>query len=349
MNKLFLATAFVALSIILNACHDASSSPSRQVQEVIPVKIIQLQQQTVQQEIQASGQFTTEDETLLSFKTGGIVNQVFVHEGDAIRKGQLLATLHLTEVNAQEQQAKYSYEKSLRDYNRYRQLYTDSVTTLEQLQNAQTALNISLQQLNAIRFNQSYSEIRAAASGFVLKKFVNGGQMVNAGDPILQVNGARQTAWILKVGVSDKDWSAIKPGNKAIVQTDAIPGNPIEAVVLRKSESIDPATGTFTVCLQIKSKNMASIAAGLFGKATIYPPVTTAAWTIPYDALIDGDASGAYAFVTNDCKTATKVKVKVAAVQKGNVTISSGLETARALIVSGNAYLKEDVSIKVVH
>lgn len=348
MNKFFLALAFIALSAVLNACHNANSYPTPHTQEQIPVRILPLQQQTVQQEIHGAGQFTTEDETFLSFKTGGIISSLNVKEGDAVYKGQLIATLYLNEVNAQEQQAKFSYEKSLRDYSRYSNLYKDSVTTLEQLQNAKTALNISLQQLNTIRFNQSYSEIRATANGFVLKKLANAGQMVNAGDPIVQINGARQNAWILKVGVSDIEWSAIQPGNKAVVQTDALPNTKIEAVVLRKTEAIDPATGTFTISLQIRGGVAKNLAAGLFGRAVIYPAAKTASWAVPYDALIDGDGGDAYAFVTNDYKTVTKVKVSIAAIEKATATIGSGLETARALIVSGNAYLRENVSIKVV-
>lgn len=348
MNKLYLAFGIIAFAAMLNACQNAKSSPTQHIQEEIPVKVLLLQQQMVQQAIHASGQFTTEDETLLSFKTGGIISQVYVKEGDAIHKGQLIATLHLNEVNALEQQAKYSYEKSLRDYNRYNNLYKDSVATLEQLQNAKTALNISQQQLNTIRFNQSYSEIRATASGFVLKKLANAGQMVNAGDPVVQINGARQNAWILKVGVSDREWSAIKPGNTANVQTDALPNSHIDAVVLRKTEAIDPATGTFTISLQIKGK-VGNIALGLFGKAVIYPVEKTASWAVPYDALIDGDEGNAYAFVTNDFKTVSKVKVKVATIEKGYATISSGLETARALVVTGSAYLREDGSIKVLN
>ncbi len=44
-------------------------------------------------------------------------------EGDAIKKGQLLATLNLTEIDASLQQAQLAYEKASRDLQRLNNLY----------------------------------------------------------------------------------------------------------------------------------------------------------------------------------------------------------------------------------
>ncbi|MGY0039503.1 biotin/lipoyl-binding protein [Pedobacter sp. NJ-S-72] len=88
---------------------------------------MKLNQESSNATIAVSGQFTTDDEVLLSFKTGGIINSLLVKEGDAVKKGQLLATLNLTEINAQVQQTQLSYEKAKRDYQRTKNLYSDSV------------------------------------------------------------------------------------------------------------------------------------------------------------------------------------------------------------------------------
>ncbi|MBK8884570.1 MAG: biotin/lipoyl-binding protein [Bacteroidales bacterium] len=108
--------------------------------------------------VQSSGQFTTDDETMLSFKTGGIVDRIYVKEGDKIRKGQLLATLDLTEISSQVNQSQIAYEKAARDYNRIENLQKDSVASLEQLQNSKTGLELAKQQLAAAKFNLQYSK-----------------------------------------------------------------------------------------------------------------------------------------------------------------------------------------------
>ncbi|MEJ0102026.1 MAG: efflux RND transporter periplasmic adaptor subunit [Bacteroidota bacterium] len=336
----------LSLLIVLNACK-SNAGKEKINEDVIPVKTISLQQETVQQTIYTSGQFTTDDETNLSFKTSGIINKLYVKEGDAVSKGQLLATLNLTEVNSAAEQASLAYQKAERDYQRASNLYKDSVATLEQMQNAKTALDVAKQLYNSAGFNKNYSEIRATRSGFVLRKYVNEGQYASSGTAILQINGAGQGNWILKAGVSDYQWAAIKIGDKATITTDAAPGKTVNAVVSKKPEGIDGLSGTFVIQLKPEGDPGIPIASGLFAKATITPSQTTRAWAIPYDALLDGDANAGYVFITNDNITAQKIKVQVSKIENEKIIVSGGLENVKALIVSGSAYLDDGAKIKV--
>lgn len=344
-----ISSLFIFFSLVLlTSCGNKQAKEQTALNDTIPVRVLELQQQLSGTAIHVSGQFTTEDETNLSFKTGGIINRVYVKEGDAVSKGQLLATLHQTEISAQVQQAQLGYEKAQRDYSRAAALYKDSVATLEQYQNSKTALDIAKQQLTAAQFNQNYSEIRATSSGYVLKKFANDGQVINAGTSVLQINGAHQGGWILKVGISDKEWSVIKTGDKATVKTDALPGQSFDAVITKKSEGVDPSTGTFTIDISLTGKVPQVIAAGLFGQATINTSQQIKSWTVPYDAILDGDANKAFVFVTNDHQTATKVPVTIASIDHKQVHVVEGLENAKAVIVTGNAYLNDRSPIKII-
>src|SRR5688572_8896365 len=88
---------------VIQACTDSQGKNNKKIvsAEQIPVKVMKLEKKEIQTPVMASGQFTTDDETNLSFKTGGVIEKIFVKEGDAIRAGQVLATLNLTEINAQ--------------------------------------------------------------------------------------------------------------------------------------------------------------------------------------------------------------------------------------------------------
>ncbi|HEY0297866.1 MAG TPA: efflux RND transporter periplasmic adaptor subunit [Arachidicoccus sp.] len=314
--------------------------------EVIPVTVVALQQQSLQQSVYTSGQFTTDDESNLSFKNGGIIHKVYVKEGDAVRKGQLLATLDLTEINTTAQQASISLQKAQRDYERSVHLYRDSVVTLEQMQNAKTALEIARQQSVNANYNQSTSELRATQSGYVLQKFVNEGQVVGAGTPVVQINGAANSDWILKVGVSDNQWANIAIGDKATITTDALPNKEFPAVVYKKPEGIDPASGTFVLQLKLTGDDKTGIATGLFGKAEIMPAQAIHAWSIPIEALLDGDKNEGYVFITNDMHKAEKIKVDIQHIDNKQVIVNAGLENIKYLIVGGNAYLTDGSKIK---
>ncbi|HNV30505.1 MAG TPA: efflux RND transporter periplasmic adaptor subunit [Cyclobacteriaceae bacterium] len=315
--------------------------------EAIPVRVMALQKEESSPVIQTSGLFTTDDETNLAFKTGGIIEKIYVKEGDAIRKGQLLATINLTEIEAQVAQARLSYEKAKRDFQRVENLYKDSVATLEQFQNARTGMEVASRQLEAANFNRSYSEIRAVNNGFVLRKMASEGQVISSGTSVFQTNGAGQGKWILKTGVSDREWASVNVGDKATITTDALATKTFEAIVTRKSEGTDAMNGSFTLELTLKSPGL-GLASGLFGKATIAGSRKQNVWKIPYDALLDGNAQSGYVFVTNDEKMVHKVPVVIGSIEKNEVVIQAGLENARKLIISGSAYLKDSSAIQII-
>jgi len=349
MKAIHYVTLLLCASTLF-ACKNSAPVTHKTDRDTIPVQLMKLDQQNNTAAIAVSGQFTTDDEVLLSFKTGGIINSLLVKEGDAVKKGQLLATLNLTEINAQVQQAQLAQEKAKRDYQRTFNLYKDSVATLEQLQNSKTALQVSQQQFNLVAFNRKYSEIRAPENGFILKKLADVGQQVSSGTAVLQTNGAQNGKWQLKVGISDREWAQLKLNDHARIETTAAPGQFLEGVVSRKSEGVDAATGTFTAYISLTGKKPQAIAAGMFGKATIKPSVHAAhkgTWQIPYEALLDGDGNSGYVFITNDNKTAHKVKVTIAGIEKNTVIISDGLQDASALIISGSAYLTDNSAITI--
>jgi RND family efflux transporter MFP subunit len=337
-----LLPAFVVLSCSKPA-ETLKTQPSST--DAVPVKIQPITAEEVSPVVQTSGLFTTDDETFLAFKTGGVIEKVFAKEGDAIRKGQLLATLNLTEIEAQVAQAKLAYEKAKRDHARVENLFRDSVATLEQFQNARTGLEVASRQLEAASFNKSYSEIRAIGNGFVLRKLASEGQVISPGSPVFLTNGAGNGRWILRTGVSDREWAAIQIGDDGFITTDARPGESFVAKVTRKSEGTDAMSGSFTVELTIK--NARGLASGMFGKATIRASRKQKAWKIPYQALLDGDGRTGFVFVTNDDKTAKRVAVVIDRIEKDHVVIVSGLEQQGSLIVSGSAYLKDVSHIRL--
>lgn len=316
--------------------------------EVIPVRIMQLNKSDFNNVIHASGQFTTNDETILSFKTGGVVSRILVSEGDQVKKGQLLATLDLTEISAMADQTRIGFEKATRDFNRAEKLYNDSVVTLEQLQNAKTAMEIARQQLATARFNLSYSEIRAAQPGVILMKLAREGQIAGPGTPVLQVSSKGQADWILRAALSDREWARTGLNDKAFVYIEALNSQHLEGLVTARSETADPVTGAFTVDIQVVNSRTLDIASGMFGKAEIFLSRKQRAWRIPYEALLDGNGRQGFVFVTNDGKMAMKVPVTIASVERNDVLISEGLEGYKSVITSGSAYLTDRSGIRVI-
>ncbi|HVO74800.1 MAG TPA: efflux RND transporter periplasmic adaptor subunit [Ignavibacteriaceae bacterium] len=337
----------VILLFSFTAFFGCGSKEEKITDDIIPVKIVELKKEPVQKAINVSGVFTTDDETYLSFKTGGIIKSIYVNEGDLIKKDQLLASLELNEIQAQVSQASAGYDKALRDFKRVQNLFKDSAATQRQMDDAQTGLDVAREQLTIAKYNLSHSEIHAPDDGYVLKKFVNEGQLIGPGAPVFQTNGASKGSWLLKAGISDHDWALIKVGCKAVVQSDVEPSRNIDAFVLRKSKGVDPATGTFSVDLKLTGSSSGQAASGLFGKAKIFPENSSKMWSVPYQSILDADGNSGYVFITNDLKKADKIKINIFDLDKDNVYVDRGLESCKYLIVSGTAYLNDGSQIKI--
>ena len=347
ISTLVMASA-MAVTLSLQSCTDSKGNSNiPKNSEPIPVKVMQLEKSSATNVIKASGQLTTNNETILGFKTSGIVNTILVKEGDFVKKGQLLATLDLREIDAHVSQARLGYEKAQRDFYRVQNLYKDSVATLEQLENAETGLAVAREQLDAANFNRSFSSIHAPSSGYILRKFVNPGQVVDVGDPILRTNDAGNGQWILKIGVSDKQWSAIALGDNATVRIDAFPEKTFDAMVSRKWETADSQTGAFTIELALKHDDV-KFASGMFGKAELRSGATQTTWSVPYESVLDANDNEGFVFITNDNKKAQKQPVIIESFDGNTIRIRKGLEESHTLIVSGSAYLTDHSPITII-
>ncbi len=346
-KSIFLSLGIVIVGLLNQACTPAESAQVTSKEAGIPVRVIDIKTEIWNPPIHTSGRFASEDENLLAFKTGGIIDQIFVREGEAIKRGQVLATLNLTEISALTAQAEFGFEKAKRDHERAEKLFADSVVTLEQLQNSLTALDIARQLLQQANFNKSHSEIRATADGFVLQKMASSGQVVAGGMPVLLTSGGANTGWVLKTGLSDKAWAQIQVGDSAEITSAGIASGPLKSRVVRKSKSAQTMSGSFIVELAVSDPGQ-NIASGMFGKATIYPTSNVQSWSIPYSALLDANAGKGYVFVTSNDTAAEKTEVEIGEISNDHVQILRGLETHSRLIVSGSPYLTDGSAITII-
>lgn len=336
----------LTLTLLLTACGKQETTPEKTPGLApIPVKLAKVEQVAASRPVSVGGLLATEDEARLSFKTGGLIQRIHVKVGDPVRRGQLLATLDLTEISAQVNQAQLGFDKAQRDYDRAAALHRDSVATLEMLQNAQTGLEIARQSLQAARFNQAHSEIRATADGFVLARLMNEGEMTGPGTPILALSTTSgQSRWVLKAGLADREWSLLQVGDTATVSLDAYPDQTFKGTLVRKSQGADPYSGSFQVEIAVELGTVKP-AAGLFGQATLYPQASAKYWLLPYESVLEADGNDAFVFVTRDRKTAVRVPVRIAYLDDDKVAISGGLETYPEVITAGSAYLSENSPI----
>jgi len=341
--------SLAAIILVLFSCKDKEKTKNSLGEaDVVPVKIAAVSALGLPQKISATGLVSTENEAKYSFKIGGVISRVFVEEGQFFRKGQLLATLNSTEIAAGLMQASLSAGKAQRDYERAVNLYKDSVYTLEQLQNTRTALDIAHKAKEAVAFNDRYSKIYAASDGFVSQKMASEGEVVGPGTPVLAINETQQNNnYLLKVGVTDREWAAINPGQTANVTLDGYADKKFDAFVFRKSQAADPALGSFQVELKLKLNGIKP-AVGMFGKAEISTNQDDNVKVVPYSSLVEADGNKAFVFTPDGPGKVRKIPVTISKFDNQQVYLRAGLEGVKEIVISNSAYLNEKSTVKII-
>jgi len=316
--------------------------------DIIPVKTAPVSRLGVPDKIIATGLVSTEDEAKYAFKIGGVISRILIQEGQSFKQGQLLATLNSTEISAGLAQSSLGVDKAQRDYNRALNLYKDSVYTLEQFQNTKTALDVAKKAREATAFNERYSKIYAASDGFVSKKIANEGEVIAEGMPVLLINSTEQhNSYSLKVGVTDREWAAIKQGQTAKVTLDGYAGRTFNATVFRKSQAADRELGSFQIELKLQL-NGVKPAVGMFGKAEIATHQDQSVMVIPYASLVEADGDKAFVFTTVGSNRVKRVPVSILKFDNKNVYLKDKLEGIDQIVVSNSAYLNEQSFIKII-
>lgn len=329
---LFIALGFTVFAVSCTQTM-ATDNANEKTQNAIPVKIESLERTSISIPVHISGNISANKESRLSFKTGGIIKTINVDAGDKVKQGAILAQLDLKEINQQVLQAKTGLEKAERDFHRIENLFKDTVATLEQYQNAKSALDLAKSQLNIAEYNLKHSTIYAPSHGIILRKFMEENEITGTGTPIFYFASASDS-WKMTTGISDKDLVKLNLGDKASILTDAYPTQPLQANVTQIGNAPDITTGLFEVELSIESTAL-NLKPGFFAKGKILPSDKISCYKLPVDAVQEGIGNTITFFSYNEkTKQAIKNETTVLFLQNDYLYVNSKNNFPTAMVIT---------------
>lgn len=334
----------VIMAGLLNSCSTNEPASSNDSQQYSNVEITTIRKDSISIPVYSVGTLSSKTQSNLSFLTGGIIERFYVSEGDIVDEGDLLAKLDMTEIESKVKQASLAYDKAKRDFRRAENLYNDTVITLEQYQNAETALEIAETNYRIAQFNSKNSEVKAPSDGKILKKLKESNEIVAPGHPVV-VFASTETDWILNVNLADKDIVRISMGDSASISFDAYPGNKYHAMVSEIATAANLMSGTYKVELKLIDLP-SSLVTGLIGQARIFPQRETFIF-LPPEGLVEAVGNEGVVFVLDEGQ-AVRREVVVGLITEKGIVIRSGLKEGDRVITHGNAWLKDGERVEVV-
>lgn len=346
-NFLLLAIAILIGFTCQQCTRPVAIDQNEEKQEVIPVKITSETVRELVQPIEVTGMVIASKQQRLSFKTGGIIEKILVSEGQSVKKGQLLATLKLDEIEAQVHQSHLGLEKAQRDFDRIQNLFNDSVATLEQFQNVTTALELAKSNVKIAEYNRRYSKIEAPTNGHILMKISENHELTAPGIPVL-VMASNDEEWQVTTGITDKDVVRVSMFDMATVNLDAYPNEHLQAEVCQIGDAPDPITGMYEVKLSLVA-NKLQLKPGFFAQVEITPNKKQSYLTIPVNAVTEGIGNTVTYFSLSADKTqAIKKIAKVEWIQNDMVVLNSSIEKTDLIVVACQKELNHLALVEVI-
>ncbi len=334
----------ILAALLLAACRPAEQPAAKEITRAATAIVTA---GPAQPAVNTNGFITTREELKLSFKVAGIVRNVAVKEGQAVRAGQQLAILELTEVDSQVEQARQLADKAARDQVRGAKLRADGLISEQDLETLRTQAAVSQATLRSAEFNQKFSTILAPRDGVVLRKLVEDREFVQPGQSVLVI-GPREGGYILRAGLSDRDIVRLRLGDPATVTADAFPGQTLKGRISVLPGAADPASGLFLIEVALDPASV-QLVSGLSARVQINP-VLAARSTLPYApiaAVIEAEGDRAAVFVLED-GVARRRAVRVAFIAAAAIAIAEGLKVGETVVTDGALYLEDGEQIQAV-
>ena len=337
-------TLALLLTLVLAAC---AKQPEQAAPPSTPVRVEAATVGPAAPPISTSGIVAIKGEMKLSFKVAGVIKSIRVREGQEVKKGERLADIELTEVNAQVEQARQLAGKAQRDVERGERLYNDQVISLEQLQDLRTQASVAQAQLNGAEFNRGYAVITAPGDGVVLRKLSEERELVPAGQPVL-ILGTHDRGYVVRAALSDREVVQLKIGDPAEIRMDAYPDQAIAGSLTEIAGASDSRSGMFPVEVRFDSVPV-SLASGLVAKLNLHSSASRQHQLtyVPIGAVVEGNGDRASVFVV-DGDRAKRRSVRVAFIAPEAVALDAGVKPGERVVTDGALYLQDDERIEIV-
>jgi RND family efflux transporter MFP subunit len=279
--------------------------------------------------------------------SGGRVTRVLVDAGTWVRAGQVLATVdravqaqQAAQLAAQVAAARANAELAQNNYERAVSLQgrgfvskaeIDSKRAARDAANAQVRVNQA--QLNATRAEIGRLDIRAPASGLILARNVEVGQIVSPGSGAL-FRLAEGGQMEMRAQLSQQELGFVRAGMTASVTPVGL-DRAFSGQVWQVAPVIDPQSRQGEVRILVPYDP--AIRPGGFAEARIGAGATSAP-LLPQSAVLSDD-SGNYVYIINAKNEVERRNVKIGTVDQAGVTIAEGLSGNEAVVLSAGPFL----------
>ena len=274
----------------------------------------------------------------LHAKVTGYIATLTVDKGDAVKAGQVLATLEVPELEADIAKAKAEVKAAEIEVKRLHEARAKSPDLVlpQAVDDAEAKLAIAKANQERSETLTQFASLRAPFDGIITARFADPGALATANTtPLLEVTDL--TTLRLQIPVTELETGLVAVGKPIKAQIDAAAPTPVEASISRIAYALDPATRTMLAEADLKNADL-KLRPGMYAMTKIAVEKHDNATLIPVAALVM-EKTNAFVFKHVDGK-AMKTPVKIGFNDGVNVEVPE-LKSGEVLLVPGTVTLTD--------
>lgn len=294
-------------------------------------------------DLRISGTLDAERSTALSFAVPGTVEEVLVDEGQAVRRGQVLAKLSPTSLEHALGIALAQAERAQDAVRRLEPMHKNGTVPAVKWVEVQTGLEQAQHSVELARKNLRDAVLRAPEDGVVARRATEPGSTVGPGAPVLVLMQTRSVRAIAPV--PESQIARIRVGQPARVRVAAL-DREVAGTVSEIGVAADPLTRTYPVKVSLANRDGA-LRVGMV--VDVFVPVAgdAPALVVPREAVRIDEHGTPCVFVVGKDGKLQRRHVSVAGFVGERTALTAGVQPGERVVVSGTPMLADGVAVRV--
>lgn len=313
--------------------------------EAIPIEVTTVEKGNISAYFTGTASLEAENEATVVAKVTGVVEKLYVEEGHRVKANQVMAQLDDDKLALDLKEAQARLKQMESEYKRKKELFQKNIVSTEDYERARSDFEMQKTKVEQAKLLKDYTSIRAPFGGIVAERMIKVGNMVPLHEACFRVTGFEPLLAVLHV--PEKDLRKLLKDQPAVLELDALPGEPYTGKILRISPVVDPKTGTFKVTVAVTG-HKGTLKPGMFSRVKVAYDVHADTLLLPKDAVLT-EGNESVVFVVNKKENTVQRKViKVGYINTTHLEIASGLELGDIVVQTGIGGLKDGSKIEIL-
>jgi RND family efflux transporter, MFP subunit len=351
----------MSLFMVVSGC---GKKAQEEAQNVFKVETAVVQTMDITRYSSYAGRVKGSNEEAVLPKLSSRVTAVYVNEGQAVQKGQVIVSLDPSKQAAAVEQAEAAVasaragqaanevqrQTALSNYNRMKELHNAGAVSDQALETAQAgydALNTGATEasvaqaqasLNLAQQNLADCEIKSPMDGVVGRVDVAVGDTTSLQSPVAVINNTADLE--VEVKVSESDVSSVQAGSAVKVQIKAISDEPLTGTIKSVASVPDSTTRTYPVKVSLPNNQQSQVKSGMFAEVMLGTQHRAGVVSIPMVAVLPKNGESTV-YIVDEENRAQAVVVQTGLNDGTYTEITNGLQVGQKVVTKGNTLIDE--------